>query len=104
LRASSPAPTIWPTGCPRIISAAGAVARGVLLALAGLAAVILWRRRRAGGRRLLWPPPVEVIYQAPVALGLIVVAEAGNPLAAAAVLRLSLGALVIAPYLSEPWS
>lgn len=73
----------------------GAVARGVLLALAALAAVILWRRRRAGGRRLLWPPPVEVIYQAPVALGLIVVAEAGNPLAAAAVLRLSLGALVI---------
>lgn len=76
----------------------GLVAR-VLLGLGVLAVAVLVRRRRGswrGAARALWPPPLEVVYLAPVALGLVVVGERGNPLAARAIEVILVGGLGVA--------
>lgn len=73
------------------------IARIVLGGCALLTLITL--RRRAGSfraaARALWPPPLEVIYLAPVALVLGVVAETGNLLAARAVQLVLVGAIAI---------
>lgn len=73
------------------------IARAVLGACA-LLTLVAYRRRAGSFRaaaRALWPPPPEVIYLAPVALVLGIVAETGNLLAARAVQLVLLGAVVI---------
>lgn len=73
------------------------VAHVVLGACLLLAILTLWRRAgsfRAAGRAL-WPPPLEVIYLAPVALVVGLVAEQGNLLAARAVQIVLVGAIAI---------
>ncbi|MBK9030705.1 MAG: hypothetical protein IPL61_05095 [Myxococcales bacterium] len=74
------------------------LAWGLLVALAVAAAVVLRVHRRSwrAAARGLWPPPVEVAYLAPVALGLALVAETGNPMAARAVEHILLGAVTLA--------
>ena len=71
---------------------------GCLLVLAAIAAVLL--RRRAGSWRAaaqrLARPPVEVIYFAPIAAVIGVVAATGNPLVAKAVIWIFIGAAAIA--------
>jgi len=79
----------------------GQVGQGarVALALGMLALAGLLRRRTGSWRRAargLWPPPVEVVYLAPVAFGIALVAEGGNPLAARAVDVILGGGLAIA--------
>lgn len=69
------------------------------LVILGLAAVATLRRQRGSWRaagRALWPPPLEVAYLAPVAIGVALVARTGNPLAAAAVERILIGGLAVA--------
>ncbi len=70
----------------------------MVLAGAALAAVAVLRRRAGSWARAvgaLWPPPLEVMYLAPVALVLGVVAETGNQLAARAVQLVLAGAVAI---------
>jgi tetratricopeptide (TPR) repeat protein len=66
-------------------------ARMALGACAILALFTLWRRAGSarGAVRALWPPPLEVLYLAPVALVLGLVAETGNLLAALVITWLS---------------
>jgi tetratricopeptide (TPR) repeat protein len=72
--------------------------RGVLAAISIAAALALrfaagsWR---AAGRRLV-RPPVDVLYFAPIALVLVVVAFTGNPLVARAVRTIALAGAVVA--------
>ena len=76
----------------------GLLAR-IALGLGVLAVAVLVRRRRGswrGAARALWPPPLEVVYLAPVALGLVVVGERGNPLAARAIEVILVGGLGVA--------
>lgn len=74
------------------------IAIAVLAVLGGLATVLL--RRRTGGWRAalrrLARPPAEVIYFAPIAAVVGVVATTGNPLVAKAVIWILIGAGVIA--------
>ena len=69
------------------------------LGMLAVGAALALRRRRGGwgaAGRALWPPPLEVAYLIPVAIGVAVVARTGNALAAAAVERILLGAIAIA--------
>jgi tetratricopeptide (TPR) repeat protein len=70
----------------------------VLLGLAGLAVFVLRRRTgswRAAGKRLA-RPPIEVIYFAPIAAVVGLVATTGNPLVAKAVIWIFIGAGAVA--------
>lgn len=82
----------------RLRDRVGLAAR-IALGLGALGFALLVRRRTASwpaAARALWPPPVEVIYLVPIALGLAVVADRGNPLAARAVEVILIGAVAIA--------
>jgi tetratricopeptide (TPR) repeat protein len=69
-------------------------AMGAVLVIAGFA---LWRRPRSWRTavRSLWPPPLEVVYLAPIAVVFAVVAETGNSIAARAVDHIVVGAIAI---------
>jgi tetratricopeptide (TPR) repeat protein len=75
-----------------------AVIARVVLGACALLTLVAYRRRAGSFRaaaRALWPPPLEVVYLAPVALVLGVVAETGNLLAARAVQLVLFGAVAI---------